>query len=55
MKTDPETFILENTDILVSPHVPEIRLLTRRSVFFRDMQPFHGAKMARASLASKHR
>lgn len=26
MKTDPETFILENTDILVSPHVPEIRL-----------------------------
>ncbi|WP_075291650.1 class I SAM-dependent methyltransferase [Pararhizobium arenae] len=26
MKTDPEAFILENTDVLVPPHVPEIRL-----------------------------
>ncbi len=26
MKTDPERFILDNTAILVPPHVPEIRL-----------------------------
>ncbi|THV22550.1 class I SAM-dependent methyltransferase [Peteryoungia ipomoeae] len=26
MKTDPERFILDNTDVLVPPHVPEIRL-----------------------------
>ncbi len=26
MKTDPESFILENTDVLTPPHVPEIRL-----------------------------
>lgn len=26
MKTDPKTFILENTDLMPPPHVPEIRL-----------------------------
>ena len=26
MKTDPENFILENTDVMSPPHVPEIRL-----------------------------
>lgn len=26
MKTDPERFILDNTDVLAPPHVPEIRL-----------------------------
>ena len=26
MKTDPRTFILENTDLMCPPHVPEIRL-----------------------------
>ena len=26
MKTDPETFIRDNTDIMAPPHVPEIRL-----------------------------
>ncbi|MGE6786146.1 class I SAM-dependent methyltransferase [Ensifer adhaerens] len=26
MKTDPESFILENTDVMSPPHVPEIRL-----------------------------
>jgi predicted nicotinamide N-methyase len=26
MKTDPETFIRDNTDIIAPPHVPEIRL-----------------------------
>ena len=26
MKTDPETFILENTSVMSPPHVPEIRL-----------------------------
>ncbi len=26
MKTDPETFILDNTDVIAPPHVPEIRL-----------------------------
>ena len=26
MKTDPEIFILENTDVLAPPHVPEIKL-----------------------------
>ncbi|KGD87529.1 methyltransferase [Rhizobium sp. YS-1r] len=26
MKTDPRTFILENTDLMPPPHVPEIRL-----------------------------
>ncbi|KQS83862.1 MULTISPECIES: class I SAM-dependent methyltransferase [unclassified Rhizobium] len=26
MKTDPETFIRANTDIMVPPHVPEVRL-----------------------------
>lgn len=27
MKTDPEVFIRDNTDVLAPPHVPEIRLL----------------------------
>ena len=26
MKTDPEIFILENTDVLAPPHVPEVKL-----------------------------
>lgn len=26
MKTDPEVFILENTDVLAPPHVPEVKL-----------------------------